>query len=315
LPFGGELPVGVGIRSASLGYGDDSARQKFTGKVRDVETRLDYFGARYFASVQGRFISPDDFLNDTKVQDPASWNLYAYARNNPLRYIDPSGEEIYATNLTQEQRDELIRYFQEMTGIHDMYFDSNNKLVINESPGFDDDFAQYDPQLEARNFLIDAASSTTQIYNLTDVSGDEKESKEVGFAKITDGQVTGTATGDGTVKITRREYTVKIDFKDFTRVSGDKEAIAAWTPGFAVFHEIGHRHNGGLKDTPNGPNDPGPVENAIVNPIRASMGLPSRQTYLGGRVGNDVQLWFKYPSGKEKVLRWKDDQVGGTTKK
>jgi hypothetical protein len=59
LPFSELLSAGVGIRSASIGYGDDSVRQKF-GKERD-ETWLDYFLARYYASTQGRFTSPDEF--------------------------------------------------------------------------------------------------------------------------------------------------------------------------------------------------------------------------------------------------------------
>ena len=91
-PFGEELFAGVAIRSDGNGYSADSVRQKFVSKERDNETGLDYFGARYFASVQGRFTSPDDFLNDTHVSDPQSWNLYVYVRNNPLRYIDPTGE-------------------------------------------------------------------------------------------------------------------------------------------------------------------------------------------------------------------------------
>jgi len=75
-----------------LGYSlADSTKQKFTQKERDSESGLDYFGARYYASTQGRFTSPDDFLNDTHPKDPQSWNLYAYVRNNPLRYIDPNG--------------------------------------------------------------------------------------------------------------------------------------------------------------------------------------------------------------------------------
>ncbi len=32
---------------------------KFTGKERDAESGLDYFGARYYASSMGRFMSPD----------------------------------------------------------------------------------------------------------------------------------------------------------------------------------------------------------------------------------------------------------------
>jgi RHS repeat-associated protein len=90
-PFGEELSAGIGIRSAALGYGDDAIRQKFGSKERDIETGLDYFGARYFASAQGRFTSPDEIFADQSEGDPQSWNLYAYVRNNPLRYIDPLG--------------------------------------------------------------------------------------------------------------------------------------------------------------------------------------------------------------------------------
>jgi RHS repeat-associated protein len=34
-------------------------RYKFTGKERDTESGLDYFGARYYASSMGRWMSPD----------------------------------------------------------------------------------------------------------------------------------------------------------------------------------------------------------------------------------------------------------------
>lgn len=64
---------------------------KFTSKERDSETGLDYFGARYMSSAQGRFTSPDVPLLDQREDDPQSWNLYSYGRNNPLRYTDPTG--------------------------------------------------------------------------------------------------------------------------------------------------------------------------------------------------------------------------------
>lgn len=65
---------------------------KFTGKERDSESGLDNFGKRYDSSSMGRFMTPDAFYKDSHVGDPQSWNEYAYARNNPLRYVDPTGE-------------------------------------------------------------------------------------------------------------------------------------------------------------------------------------------------------------------------------
>jgi RHS repeat-associated protein len=62
-----------------------------TQKERDIETGLDYFGARYFASTQGRFTSADEPFADQSEDDPQSWNLYSYVGNNPLSFTDPFG--------------------------------------------------------------------------------------------------------------------------------------------------------------------------------------------------------------------------------
>jgi RHS repeat-associated protein len=81
-PFGGEIPITRG----------DPNHYKFTGKERDTESGLDNFGARYNASSLGRFMSPDPVgIMKQKLIDPQQWNMYAYVRNNPLRFIDPFG--------------------------------------------------------------------------------------------------------------------------------------------------------------------------------------------------------------------------------
>ncbi|MBV9760502.1 MAG: RHS repeat protein [Acidobacteriaceae bacterium] len=90
IPFGEEIPGGIAGRNSQFdGY--DNVNQKFTGKERDAESGLDYFGARYYGSSMGRFMSPDHPLIDQHPENPQSWNLYAYARNNPLINIDPTG--------------------------------------------------------------------------------------------------------------------------------------------------------------------------------------------------------------------------------
>jgi len=92
LPFGEELFAGTGGRTAPQGYTlSDNVRQKFTQKERDIETGLDYFGARYYASTQGRFTGADPLMASGRTGRPQSWNRYTYVLNNPLRFIDPSG--------------------------------------------------------------------------------------------------------------------------------------------------------------------------------------------------------------------------------
>lgn len=92
LPFGEELGVNVGGRTSQQGYGvGDGVRFQFTDKERDNETGLDYFGARYYGSTQGRFTSADPLMSSGTIYNPQSWNRYSYTGNNPLRFIDPTG--------------------------------------------------------------------------------------------------------------------------------------------------------------------------------------------------------------------------------
>jgi RHS repeat-associated protein len=59
------------------------------GQRHEATLGLIDYQARYYSPTLGRFISPD-----TIVPEPGSsqgWNRYAYANNNPLRYMDPSG--------------------------------------------------------------------------------------------------------------------------------------------------------------------------------------------------------------------------------
>jgi RHS repeat-associated protein len=76
---------------------------QFTGKERDSETGLDWFDVRYLSSAQGRFTSPDLPFADQRLDDPQSWNLYSYGRNNPLRNIDPSGRSCVTTTTPDGQ--------------------------------------------------------------------------------------------------------------------------------------------------------------------------------------------------------------------
>jgi RHS repeat-associated protein len=62
-------------------------RYRYTGKERDEETGLSYHGARYYAAWLGRWVSCDPIGLKGGV------NYFRYVSGNPIRLIDPSGQE------------------------------------------------------------------------------------------------------------------------------------------------------------------------------------------------------------------------------
>jgi RHS repeat-associated protein len=95
-PFGTEIPSGVDNRPSCYGSvvypsSPDVVTEKFTSKERDAESGLDFFGARYMSSAQGRFTSPDPSNLSVDFWQPQTWNRYSYGVNNPLSIVDRNG--------------------------------------------------------------------------------------------------------------------------------------------------------------------------------------------------------------------------------
>jgi len=91
---------GFAISQTPLGFQrplyDTRIGSRCTGKERDAESGLDYFGARYYGSNMGRFMSPDwseqpEAVPYADTDNPQSLNLYSYVLNNPLSHRDPDG--------------------------------------------------------------------------------------------------------------------------------------------------------------------------------------------------------------------------------
>lgn len=88
--------------------GSFTENRKFTGHKYDAETDLNYMNARYQDGKIGRFLSQDpafkvvgksqELKNKTGLEleqylsDPQQLNSYSYVKNNPLKYVDPTGE-------------------------------------------------------------------------------------------------------------------------------------------------------------------------------------------------------------------------------
>ena len=107
-------PWGTGLSCAESQYGGqpDATEHHFTGKERDTESGLDYFGARYYGSNMGRMMSPDSGV-DQHPEDPQTWNLYSYGRNNPLAFVDPTGEYVCGSNVSSQQCDNFQKGLDE----------------------------------------------------------------------------------------------------------------------------------------------------------------------------------------------------------
>jgi len=78
------LPFGEPLYSKKTGT--FSSRYTFSGKERDAESGLNYFGARYYNSDLSIWISVDPMVDKYPSTSP-----YAYCRNNPIILVDPNG--------------------------------------------------------------------------------------------------------------------------------------------------------------------------------------------------------------------------------
>jgi RHS repeat-associated protein len=108
------LPFGNGQVTLS---GSDNDDIHFTGKERDTISNdasgthgLDYFGARFYSSDLGRFMSPDDGDGgDNDPSNPQSWNLYSYVLNNPLSNTDPDGHSVQVCSVGSDGSQGSVR--------------------------------------------------------------------------------------------------------------------------------------------------------------------------------------------------------------
>ena len=82
------LPFGVALEAESSG----ATNRRFTSYDRSSVTGLDYAVNRHYDPQQGRFTQVDPIgMKSVDLTDPQTLNLYAYVKNDPVNFTDPSG--------------------------------------------------------------------------------------------------------------------------------------------------------------------------------------------------------------------------------
>lgn len=106
----------------------------YTGHQSTSSSDLVWMQARTYNSKYGRFLQPDPVkVTEKRLYDPQQLVLFAYVRNNPLVYVDPTGKDltihIYGTNHLRKKHwtEEQIKSY--LDGVRQTYLDAGVKVV------------------------------------------------------------------------------------------------------------------------------------------------------------------------------------------
>ncbi|MBU0706222.1 hypothetical protein KJ807_03335 [Patescibacteria group bacterium] len=207
--------------------------QGFTGKELDSETGLNYYGARYYDPITGRFITMDPLLlnldkmsqaqRNAFLSNPQNLNMYSYAQNNPVRYVDSTGmyKEDFHYFLTLYLG--LAAGFDDSTANEIAWYDDRvdtnpTTTPVNASHVINGTTSKYhflDEETALRNLMDATASGDTKefggaLHTYQDVSGAHKGLSQIGHAWLTKKEeYFGTRTDpDKTVNDVDKAYSV-----------------------------------------------------------------------------------------------------------
>lgn len=116
-PFGGDY---IDQQDPNTDYAE---RFRFTGKERDAETGFDYFGARYYSSSLGIWLSVDPMSDKYPSLSP-----YVYCADNPMRLVDPKGKTIVIDG-DENASNEAFKQLQSSTSLI-LSKDKEGKVII-----------------------------------------------------------------------------------------------------------------------------------------------------------------------------------------
>ena len=192
----------------------DKAGISYTGHLQDEDLNLIYMQARYYDPVIGRFYSNDPVDSVTHLSSdngPHGFNRYAYANNNPYKYLDPTGMTSWPVNKNQNGQVVVTSQFgPRNTGING---------ASKNHPGTDFRAGKGAEIKATENGTIAAISESEKAGNSILISNDDgsisghahtkaSEGIKVGD-KVSEGSVVGKSDGSGTGNAPHQHYTYR----------------------------------------------------------------------------------------------------------
>jgi RHS repeat-associated protein len=222
-------------------------------RERDVESLYDYFGARYYDSRIGRFLTIDPRADKYRNATP-----YGYVLGNPLAFVDPNGDTVNLSGIRQYDLDNGTSYLatiigdlQAQTGLTYSLDQTGNLVYTTDQDGnavvSTDENGSPTGSAEARSLMIGAISASATANGFI-TPGRESGGDKLGFG-LGPEQIKSHIEGTG---------------------AGLNPKTMGW--GTTLMHELSHTTaGGGLGDGPGNWLNPGPIE-ARMNIIRSQLG-------------------------------------------
>ena len=180
--------------------GDLDELHGFTGKEYDPDTGLYYFNARWYDSEVGRFVTEDSYRGE--INNPRTLNYYSYCWNNPILYIDSTGNIPYVhREYNRETRKYVYSYFSTPRDF-DLWTITNGTIfkfgvvgdwiqwIFNKNKAITtDDFAEY------RNYASKAIEGLSYLQYSKNLSGLGKLAEKFGTKFFTAWDAADWASG------------------------------------------------------------------------------------------------------------------------
>ena len=242
----------------------------FTGKEKDEETGYGYFGARYMDhELMTMWLSVDPMSDKYPSISP-----YAYCAWNPIKLVDPDGQDVFITG-DEESKEDALKQIQQKSKNMIFSIDENGKLT------FEGKAKTKMEKYMKRIIMSSQVSVDLCVQNNSAYDGET----------IDAGAFYGNMLSDDGEKVYASQI-VNVKRASFY----DKKCKS---PGNMIWHEISEAYEGGLISLDN-QTDAEPKRTGIHNPIYNSAHYNAGKFFPGSIQPFDVE----YPEGLQSALRY-----------